>query len=496
MGDEKKVVDLNLDDILPNRFQPRIKFDERAMEELSGSIKEYGVIQPILVRPIGDKYEIIAGERRYKASVLAGKDTIPAIVSDFNDRDSAEIALIENIQRRDLTPIEEAVSYKKILDMGYLNQEELAEKLDRNQSTISNKLRLLNLEDEVQEALLENKISERHARSLLRIEERDSQLKMLNKIVLDRLTVRKTDEEIDKLLNGGSMTVEVPNIENKEINMDNKEASIFNMPSEPIIEEIEIFDDISMDDEIIDIENKSYTPGFLDIDNIEKTAEDINVEKPLADIDALLKNDPNYIVEDVKIDVEEPKFQQGKFFSVPVEETQTKNNGDLETINYDNFKFDIDSEPFVNNDSSRLSNEEIMLDYNFDKPLKVNSNELSVDNDITVPDYNFDEPLNANFNESTVSNDITVPDYNFDEPLNANFNESTISDDIAVPNYNFMDDVTSNNNPEIIPEPVDFKTVLNIIRECANRIEELGYFIDVDELDFENKYQVTFNIEK
>ena len=199
--EEKKVLELKLDDILPNRFQPRIKFDENAINELAGSIKEHGVIQPILVREIGDKYEIIAGERRYKASVLAGKETIPAIINNLNDRDSAEVALIENIQRKDLTPIEEAISYKKILDMGYLNQESLATKIDRTQSTISNKLRLLNLDEEVQEALLNNQISERHARSLLRLDPKEQQKEMLNRIIKERLTVRKTDKEIDKLLN-------------------------------------------------------------------------------------------------------------------------------------------------------------------------------------------------------------------------------------------------------------------------------------------------------
>jgi ParB family chromosome partitioning protein len=197
----KEVHTLKLDDILPNRFQPRIVFDEVAINELTESIKQYGVIEPIIVRKVADKYEIIAGERRYKASVLAGKDTIPAIVTDLNDKDSAEIALIENVQRQNLTPIEEAVSYRKILDMGYMNQSELAEKLGKTQSTIANKLRLLNLTDTVQEALLQERISERHARSLLRLPQ-DKQDEMLEKIVKNRMTVRKTDEEINKILFG------------------------------------------------------------------------------------------------------------------------------------------------------------------------------------------------------------------------------------------------------------------------------------------------------
>ena len=201
MNEEKKIQILKMEDVLPNRFQPRIKFDDTAIHELAQSIKEHGVIQPIVVRPLGDKFEIIAGERRYKASSMAGKQTIPVIVTDLNDKESAEVALIENVQRQNLTPIEEAISYRKILDMGYLTQEQLAEKLGKSQSSIANKLRLLNLHDDVQEALLEGSISERHARSLLKLDSMEDQKNMLGKIIKERLTVRKADEEIDKLKN-------------------------------------------------------------------------------------------------------------------------------------------------------------------------------------------------------------------------------------------------------------------------------------------------------
>lgn len=215
-NNQKTVVELDIADVLPNRFQPRIKFDENSINELALSIKKYGVIQPIVVRKIGDKYEIIAGERRYKASVVAGKQTIPAIICEMNDKDSVEIALIENVQREDLTPIEKAISYKKILDMGYVNQEELAQKVGKSQSSIANTLRLLNLSDEVQEALLENKISERHARSLLKIKDNDEQVKMLNRIINERLTVRKTDEEIDKMLNDYDVSSDFKDKDNLE----------------------------------------------------------------------------------------------------------------------------------------------------------------------------------------------------------------------------------------------------------------------------------------
>ena len=231
-----RVIDVDIDEILPNRFQPRIQFDEEEILELSDSIKEHGVIQPIVVRSIGDKYEIIAGERRYKASVLAGKETVPVIIKNLNDKDSAEIALIENVQRKNLTPIEEALSYKKILDMGYLTQETLASKLGKSQPSVANKIRLLNLSDEVQEALLENKISERHARSLLKLQTNKEQNEMLNRIITERLTVRRTDEEIEKLKNsdeGNENSDSQKEMERGEMNMNNNIFGIPSVPQEP-----------------------------------------------------------------------------------------------------------------------------------------------------------------------------------------------------------------------------------------------------------------------
>ena len=237
----RKVIELNIEDVLPNRFQPRIKFNEDAIDELAKSIKEHGVIQPIVVRPIGDKFEIIAGERRYKASNIAGKTTIPAIITDLNDKDSAEVALIENVQRENLTPIEEAISYKKILDMGYITQDALASKLGKTQSTVANKLRLLNLDDEVQEALLNEKISERHARSLLKIQDKELQRQMLNKIISERLTVRRADEEIEKLLNGESITPQPEQMNNQKEEISNSQEEVqepttfkfINIPEQP-----------------------------------------------------------------------------------------------------------------------------------------------------------------------------------------------------------------------------------------------------------------------
>ena len=202
MNLEPSVQYINVENIIPNRFQPRLTFDDNALKELSLSIKEHGIIQPLVLRKLSnDKYEIIAGERRYKASQMAGLTRVPAIIADLDDNTSAEVALVENIQRRNLSAIEEAKSYQKLLDRGYLTQDQLARRLGISQPSIANKIRLLNLAEEVQEALMSEKISERHARSLLQITDKNAQIDMLNKIIDSRMTVRQLDSEIKEYLN-------------------------------------------------------------------------------------------------------------------------------------------------------------------------------------------------------------------------------------------------------------------------------------------------------
>ncbi len=193
-----EVVQLYLDDIIPNRFQPREVFDEKALKELAVSIKEHGVIQPIIVRSVNGKYEIIAGERRYKASALAGLTKIPAIIRNLDDKESSKVALLENLQRKNLNPIEEARTYQKILEIDQLTQEELAKTMGKSQSAVANKIRLLSLPEEVQNALLKEQISERHARTLLNIPDSIGQREMLKKIIDNKMSVRALEEEIKK----------------------------------------------------------------------------------------------------------------------------------------------------------------------------------------------------------------------------------------------------------------------------------------------------------
>lgn len=192
---------INIDDIIPNRFQPRLKFEDSALDELATSIQEHGIFQPLVVRRLNDKFEIIAGERRFKAATKAGLKAVPCIISDIDDNESAEVAIIENTHRRNLSAIEEAKAYKKLLDRRYITQDQLARRLGMSQSALSNKVRLLSLDEAVQKALINEQISERHARCLLRVTDKMKQVELLNRIIAERWTVKQTEDVVTAVVN-------------------------------------------------------------------------------------------------------------------------------------------------------------------------------------------------------------------------------------------------------------------------------------------------------
>ena len=468
---DRRVVDLDINDVLPNRFQPRIKFNEISIQELSDSIKKYGVIQPIVVRKIGDKYEIIAGERRYKASVMAGKTTIPAIISDLNDKDSVEIALIENVQREDLTPIEKAISYRKILDMGYMNQEELAEKIGKSQSAIANTLRLLTLSEEVQEALLEVKISERHARSLLKLKNEKDQVKMLNRIINERLTVRRTDEEIEKMMfdeepiridDDANTNVPFQNVPLEQPSQPEilpinevpttpvydvqEEPSLVDVPVTPIYEAPEVpmyepstepvqeseydiptdlsnnsFTDLNLPDFETDTEqNNEYSdmPSFMNISQIEKNAEDIiKPEKPLVDMDELLKPDANM-----------PAIENNQD-----DESESDNGEILKPGKFFNF---FDNEETIDEPEEQVSTNQFDLNNFYTEDNNTQTDEVR----------NEEQPAPVPTNNTYVANDI--------------------------------------------------KTGINTIHDCIKTLEKYGFKVNMEELDLNDKYQIMLDIDK
>lgn len=199
--EREEVKSIPVELIVPNRYQPRTVFDDDKIDELCQTIKTHGIIQPIIVRQHEDRYEIIAGERRWRASCKLGLDTIPAIVKNLNDTQTASVALIENLQREGLTSIEEALAYQKLIDLHGLTQESLAQRLGKGQSTIANKIRLLHLPQECHEALKQRLITERHARALLSLKDSELQKKFLLEIVEKELNVKQTEQRIDQFFN-------------------------------------------------------------------------------------------------------------------------------------------------------------------------------------------------------------------------------------------------------------------------------------------------------
>ncbi len=203
-GKTNKVVEIRMDQIMLNPYQPRKNFDQMRLEELAKSIDEIGLLQPIIVRRHADKpgiYELVAGERRLRAAKLANLEVIPALIRDFDEYEIAQAAIIENVQREDLNPIEEAIAYDKVLYKFGMTQTELARKVGKSQSTIANKLRILKLPAEVKELISEGHITERHGRALLSLESRGDILKLTQDIIEQDLNVKQTIDRIESQKN-------------------------------------------------------------------------------------------------------------------------------------------------------------------------------------------------------------------------------------------------------------------------------------------------------
>lgn len=486
-NNENEVVYLYLDDIIPNRFQPRQVFDEKALKELAVSIKEHGVIQPIIVRNIGNKYEIIAGERRYKASALAGLTKIPAIVRNLDDKESSKVALLENLQRKNLNPIEEARTYQKILELDQMTQEELAKTMGKSQSAVANKLRILSLSDDVQDALLKEKISERHARALLAVDNQEKQKQLLNKIIANKMTVRELEEEInpkpkekiatadiEKLLNrepvsvNENTSVNVPSLPN--LNLDNNNSAKVVPTSNPSINtsmpnnsDIDIdystppkFIDYG-DEKIADIQDpllKSTASSELNLDELRNNAQDINVkeEKPSMDMDSLLKVNPTGAVQ--------PKQSMNsnfKFFQPDSDDSSVSGGQTSQT-----------SMPSNNNQSA--------LD-------ALLSSSVTPTNNTPTPD----SLLNVNRGENQVEEKNEVP---YLDTYNNPFAHNPI----------FSDDVEKIMGKKIeegqeIPK-LDFNDCLDVVRDAVKRIEQSGFKVESEEMNFEKNYQIVIKIAK
>lgn len=205
---------MKINDVEPNREQPRKNFEEDALLELADSIKQFGILQPLIVQKRKDYYEIIAGERRWRAAKLAGVKEVPVIIKDYTNQEILEISLIENIQRENLNPIEEAMAFKKLLNEFNLKQDEVAERVSKSRTAVTNSMRLLKLNEKVQQMIIDDMISTGHARALLAIDDEEQQYMIANKIFDEKLSVRETEKLVKELKNPKKEKPQKPEVKN------------------------------------------------------------------------------------------------------------------------------------------------------------------------------------------------------------------------------------------------------------------------------------------
>ena len=436
----KEILQLNLDDIIPNRFQPREVFDEQELKELAFSIKEHGVIQPIIVRSVNGKYEIIAGERRYKASALAGKTTIPAIINNLDDKEASKVALLENLQRKNLNPIEEARTFQKILELDEMTQEELAKTMGKSQSAVANKLRLLQLPDPIQDAILKKQIPEHHARLLLKVEDPKKQKELFKQIVTEKLSVKEVDRRIKEMYPDSKEKEDVSNI-NTYLN---------NAPLNPTMKietpnsnygKIKILDDEEDDD------SSDGTPKFLNYGDVKKDDDD---------------------VKDV---VGGQNFLQP---TMPVDINKIRDNAtDINT-------------PDKDSNGSSLDN---FLNINSGKPTipSIENNEFGNNSKFLTPA----EAIVKTSEEDTIS-DSKIEDYfksndlmgiNLPNEINTNNKADTSIKDVVASMKQEEHDMT-------------ITEAKNEIRELVEKLKLKGIKISCDEMDFEKATQFMIKIDK
>ncbi len=541
---------IKLDDIIPNRFQPREVFDEEALNKLAESIKQHGVIEPILVRPVANKYEIVAGERRYKASVLAGLTKIPAMVRQLDDRESSIIAFIENEHRSDVSAIEEARTMDRILKSNNITQEELAKELGVNQSTIANKIRLLNLPLEVQEALMRNEISERHARSLLTVKDEEKQLELLKRIKERKMTVRELDSEIKEMNN---MNDNMNNIygDNPVDNNTISGSTMFNeylnnppsqetTPTPPIatgfMDFLNNYDNNTVQKPITPVtpvepvvenmvplqETNTFTPitsSELEMPNYMDYVNNTQVNIPPIDTPSVEKNvQDNNPYNDFLNNISTINNVEEKPMP-PMAENETEDPGFMEFLN----NYDLNNplpkeEPVEEVSVTPVQQEPVNNDY-MSLLNNINNNPLpKVDNTpiVTPPvenntisntnDYSF---LN-NFNEEKQEPiEPVVPEEkpveNFDENIYTNYQEpanNVYINDVNPPITTDFSNQYVEDNPNYVD--VSKEVVIDNVDEIINRLKNViddikatsKFKVDTDEINYDDIYQITIKIDK
>lgn len=501
MQSGQEVVYLHLDDIIPNRFQPREVFDERALKELAASIKEHGVIQPIIVRQVNNKYEIIAGERRYKASALAGMTKIPAIINNLDDKEAAKVALLENLQRKNLNPIEEARTYQKILELDQMTQETLAKTMGKSQSAVANKLRLLALPDEIQRALLKENISERHARTLLNLKNPEQQKKMLKRIIAEKMSVRTLEEEIRKINDPQESLAEGGQMQNNNINTNNQTpsyqvpspAAMFSQNTNQKPNLMDSFEEQNRENDNI------VNYGEIDEDEIAHANEpsydsftsnankEINVNQ--------LKSNATDIDNILSPKKEDTKAQQ--------DEQKQKISGDLDSLLNiappTNNSFNLARDAINDNDN----NENNSKDY-FQAPdlMSVQLPNSSNNANAIIKDYNTPQPSESiiDFTNNSVVDNKKEHLTNFSDANNTLFENKKAEPQKTKPAEKTLGmaliEETYKLNPKEKAKQYNIHQMVQQIRDTIQTLQKMGAKIDTDEMDFENQYQMVIRIDK
>lgn len=501
MQSGQEVVYLHLDDIIPNRFQPREVFDERALKELAASIKEHGVIQPIIVRQVNNKYEIIAGERRYKASALAGMTKIPAIINNLDDKEAAKVALLENLQRKNLNPIEEARTYQKILELDQMTQETLAKTMGKSQSAVANKLRLLALPDEIQRALLKENISERHARTLLNLKNPEQQKEMLKRIIAEKMSVRTLEEEIRKINDPQESLAEGGQMQNNNINTNNQTpsyqvpspAAMFSQNTNQKPNLMDSFEEQNRENDNI------VNYGEIDEDEIAHANEpsydsftssankEINVNQ--------LKSNATDIDNILSPKKEDTKAQQ--------DEQKQKISGDLDSLLNiappTNNSFNLARDAINDNDN----NENNSKDY-FQAPdlMSVQLPNSSNNANAIIKDYNTPQPSESiiDFTNNSVVDNKKEHLTNFSDANNTLFENKKAEPQKTKPAEKTLGmaliEETYKLNPKEKAKQYNIHQMVQQIRDTIQTLQRMGAKIDTDEMDFENQYQMVIRIDK
>ena len=501
MQSGQEVVYLHLDDIIPNRFQPREVFDERALKELAASIKEHGVIQPIIVRQVNNKYEIIAGERRYKASALAGMTKIPAIINNLDDKEAAKVALLENLQRKNLNPIEEARTYQKILELDQMTQETLAKTMGKSQSAVANKLRLLALPDEIQRALLKENISERHARTLLNLKNPEQQKKMLKRIIAEKMSVRTLEEEIRKINDPQESLAEGGQMQNNNINTNNQTPS-YQVPSPAAMFS----------------QNINQKPNLMDSFEEQNRENDNIVNYGEIDEDEIAHaNEPSYDsftstankeinVNQLKsnaTDIDNILSPKKEYTKAPQDEQKQKISGDLDSLLNiappTNNSFNLARDAINDNDN----NENNSKDY-FQAPdlMSVQLPNSSNNANAIIKDYNTPQPSESiiDFTNNSVVDNKKEHLTNFSDANNTLFENKKAEPQKTKPAEKTLGmaliEETYKLNPKEKAKQYNIHQMVQQIRDTIQTLQKMGAKIDTDEMDFENQYQMVIRIDK